>query len=97
MTGIIKIHENKIEQLKAEIKKSTNEIAQLNQTVATAKENIRVHELHIAKLSGAVEAFQSTINVISPHLESEKTAEVAVVEAESVVAEETPNVENGGI
>jgi septal ring factor EnvC (AmiA/AmiB activator) len=97
MTGIVKLHENKIEQLKGEIKKSNEIIAQLNQTVASSREQIKAHELHIAKLSGAIEAFQSTLNVISPHLQGENATESPAVEAASEVVEENPDVENGGI
>jgi chromosome segregation ATPase len=85
------IIESKIAQLQEEVSKTTNVIAQLTHGVIKSQEQIKNHENHVTKLSGAIEAFTATLNALnSKASNSEQTEATASVERAS-------NVENSGI
>lgn len=62
---MLEMIEQKIAQLKGEVEKGQNAIAQLMHNVSASQAQIKIHEANVQKLTGAIEAFQSTINVLS--------------------------------
>lgn len=99
---MIDLIESKIAQLKDEVNKATNFIAQLMHTVSKSQEQIKGHETNVTKLSGAIEAFQATLgamkssgNPVQDVVSAvEKTAENAII---NEIEQKVTNVENSGI